>query len=90
MALACDREGAEVKFRSDSEETACGKRVAGDLSDKYDDLGGLACMRSSGHTGDCIALMRDAADADGVCFGCREKHGRPHSPDCFRATKVPK
>lgn len=63
-----------MKFRPDSDERACGTAV---------EHGGIeaACMRTNGHAGSHMAIMRDAAIADGVCFGCRER--RKHKPDCW-------
>lgn len=71
-----------MRFRNDSDEHACGKRVPGELSHKYDDLGGIACLRTDGHAGECVAISCDAAAADGVCFGCRMPLGGPPRADC--------
>lgn len=69
-----------MRFRKDSDEQSCDRVIA---SVRYEGLGGLACMRRAGHDGKCIALMCDAAEADGVCFGCREAIGEPHKVDCY-------
>lgn len=50
-----------VRFRSDSPEMSCGKVLPGDV----------VCLRTHGHDGKCIAMMCDAAAADGVCHACR-------------------
>jgi hypothetical protein len=74
-----------MKFRPDSDEHACGERVPGELSDKYADLGGIACMRIEGHEGEHIGMVRDAAIADGVEFCCRIPLGATvHRDDCWR------
>lgn len=66
-----------MKFRPDSDERACGAETNhGELH------GSFACLRTAGHSGEHIALMCDAARADGVCFGCRERTG--HQADCLR------
>ena len=66
-----------MKFREDSEERTCNGSIP---HARYE---ALACMRVEGHEGECIALMGDAARADGVCFGCRETLGMPHKADCY-------
>lgn len=71
-----------MKFNPHSDEQSCGRRVPGELSDKYDDLGGLACMRTAGHDGDCIAMVRDAGIADGVHWCCREALDDEHAEWC--------
>lgn len=71
-----------MKFNKYSDEQSCGKRVPGEQSDKYDDLGGLACMRSAGHDGECLAMLRDAGIADGVHWCCRVKIDEAHMGWC--------
>lgn len=71
-----------VRFNDHSDEQACGKRVPGDLSDEYDDVGGLACARTAGHDGQCESMLRDAARADGVHGCCRTKCSDPHAEWC--------
>jgi len=72
-----------VKFNAHTDEQTCGRRVPGDLSDRYSDLGGLACMRTAGHGGECVAVARDAASADGVRWCCRVKLGDDHAAWCL-------
>lgn len=72
-----------MKFNAHSEERSCGRRVPGELSDKYSDLEGLACARTAGHTGECIAVARDAGIADGVRWCCRVKLGEDHAAWCL-------
>ena len=71
-----------MKFNAHSDEQACGRRVPGEISDRYADLGGLACMRTAVHPGECIALARDAGTADGVHWCCREHLEAPHAAWC--------
>jgi hypothetical protein len=71
-----------VKFNAYSDEQSCGRRVPGEMSDKYSDLGGLACMRTAGHIGECIAVMRDAGIADGARWCCRVKLDEAHAAWC--------
>lgn len=71
-----------MKFNSHSDEQSCGRRVPGEMSDKYNELGGLACMRTAGHDGECIALLRLAGIADGVHWCCRGKLGEEHAAWC--------
>lgn len=71
-----------MKFTHHSDEQACGKRVPGDRSDEYDALGGLACMRTAGHAGECISPVRDAGIADGVHWCCRQPLAEAHADWC--------
>ena len=71
-----------MRFNAHSDEQSCGRRVPGKLSDKYEKLGGLACMRTVGHGGECLATMRDAGIADGVRWCCRVKLGEEHAAWC--------
>jgi hypothetical protein len=66
-----------IRYRNDSDERACGGAIP---DDKF---GPLACLRTSGHLGECIAIACDAAVADGVCFGCRIPLGSGHRDDCY-------
>lgn len=72
-----------MKFNAHSDEQSCGRRVPGKLSDKYNELGGLACVRTAGHDGACIAIMREAGIADGVRWCCRVKLGEEHATWCL-------
>lgn len=74
-----------MKFNDHSDEQTCGRRVPGELSDKYDDLGGLMCMRMAGHDGACMAIARDAGIADGVHWCCRAKLDEAHAAWCRRS-----
>jgi hypothetical protein len=56
--------------------------VPGDLSDKYDDIGGLVCLRTAGHDGACIATAGEAGLADGVHWCCREALDDEHAEWC--------
>ena len=42
----------------------------------------LACMRRHGHEGEHIAGVRQAGEADGVCYECRRPIGDPHTETC--------
>jgi hypothetical protein len=72
-----------MRYNDYSDEESCGKRVPGELSDRYDDLGGLACMRTQGHEGECISTAGDAGRADGVhCWCCRMRLELDHHDRC--------
>ena len=71
-----------MKFNDYSDEESCGKRVPGKMSDRYEDLGGLACMRTQGHAGECIATAGDAGVADGVHWCCRIRLDLDHHARC--------
>ena len=81
-----------MKYNAHSDEQSCGRRVPGELSDKYDDLGGLACMRIAGYDGECVAITRDAGpgelsdkydDLDGLA--CMRTAG--HDGECVAITR---
>lgn len=76
-----------MRFRRDSPEECCGKVVPGS-EEKYGDLGGLACMRTAGHAGECEPTGRDAANMDGVCYACRAPLNGPHRADCDRRKRT--
>jgi hypothetical protein len=67
-----------MRFRHDTDEESCPRSI---LDEKF---GPLACLRRRGHCGKCIALMCDAAAADGVCFDCRMPLDGPPRTDCER------
>lgn len=67
-----------VRFRHDSKEEACGHAVRTKSVHSP-----FACLRTSGHEGDHIAVMAAAARADGVCHSCRNKCGEEHKFDCL-------
>jgi hypothetical protein len=78
-----------MKFRRDSDEVSCPKAILTGLGAKYLELGGLVCLRTAGHDGECIALACDAAAADGVCYCCRVPVGEAHRDDCYSAKQDP-
>jgi len=65
-----------VKYSRNSDVEICGKLV---IHGKYE----CACMRRLGHVGDCIALARDAAAADGVRCCCWTAPDGEHDADCL-------
>lgn len=73
-----------MRYRRDTEERACGKVI--DL-ERWAEYGGLACLRTAGHPGDCIAMAGDAGRADGVCWECRVPEGASHRTDCHSGNK---
>lgn len=72
-----------MRFRNDSDEETCSKPCRHNHM-----LGPFACMRTSGHDGECVAAARHAGDADGVCFECRAELAGPHRDDCRRAKRT--
>ncbi len=68
-----------MKFRRDSEERACGESIT---TDRW--YGPLVCMRTEGHDGEHIAMVGDAAKADGVCWECRAPIAGMHRIGCER------
>ena len=68
-----------MRFRRDSNIEACGHEVPGSEAAC---AGDFIYTRTAGHNGDHIALARDAAETDGVCYDCREPVSEPHKPDC--------
>lgn len=66
-----------MKFRHGSDEEMCG------ASCEHAYGYACACTRRKGHVGDHIAVLRDAADADGVCYACRAPTHEPHREDCY-------
>lgn len=72
-----------MRFNRDSGEESCPKTIHDDP--RYDRYGGLACMRVSGHDGECISGVRDAALADGVCWECRRLVGAFHREACVQS-----
>lgn len=73
-----------MKFRRDSDEKVCDGIESGSDEGIGALYGGWACMRRAGHEPPCIAMMGDAAKADGVCFACRAPLAGPHRDDCQR------
>ena len=71
-----------MKFNDYADEESCGKRVPGKMSDHYEDLGGIACLRTQGHAGECIAGAGDAGVADGVHWCCRIRLDLDHHARC--------
>lgn len=73
-----------MKFRKDSPEEVCPKVIMGDAANphRWEEFGGLACMRIAGHEGECESMAATAAEADGVCHGCRNPLTGPCKPDC--------
>lgn len=70
-----------MRFRKDSDEEVCGEVVPG--SDRGPaEYGGLACLRTRGHAGECVSMMRDAARADQRCVHCRAPLAEPHRREC--------
>lgn len=69
--------GNGILFSRHTGERACGNSIIDDsIHSPY------ACMRRENHKGICIAMMRDAARADGVCHGCRRPLNAPHRKGC--------
>jgi len=66
-----------MKFNGYSDEETCGKRVS---------VAGIsvavACLRTQGHVGECIAMAGDAGAADGVHFCCRTRLDLDHHAQC--------
>lgn len=76
--------GPLVKFNNHSDEKICGVAIMGLLDGKYDaELGGMACMRTSGHDGEHEALVGKAAEMDGVRHCCRVPLASHHEPWCI-------
>ena len=71
-----------MKFNGYSDEESCGKRVPGKISDRYNDLGGMVCLRTQGHAGVCISMAGDAGVADGVHWCCRIQLDLDHHDQC--------
>lgn len=71
-----------MRYNSYSDEVACGKRVPGEMSDRYADLGGIACMRTAGHDGECEGMMGHAGQLDGVRWCCRVALATEHAEWC--------
>lgn len=55
-----------MRFSSHSNEESCPKVIA---SERHP--GGLACMRTQDHPGDCVPEANKAGEADGVRWCCR-------------------
>jgi len=53
------------------------------MSDRYEHLGGLACLRTEGHDGECISAANEAGEADGVYWCCRQPLSESHAVWCF-------
>lgn len=70
-----------MRFRTDSPEECC-ERVIPELGFAED--GGIVCWRTAGHEGKCEAVVRLAAEADGVCRHCRAPITEPHRVRCSR------
>jgi hypothetical protein len=66
-----------VRFNHISDEEACGLPMRDPVFQ-----GELACLRTKGHAGVCIARMNAAGDADGVWWCCRVPLGQPHTDWC--------
>lgn len=73
-----------MKFNNWSDELACGKAVSNPPL-----KGEFACLRAAWHEGECIAMAREAGQADGVCFSCRQKIDQPHRADCIAMKGTP-
>lgn len=73
-----------MKFSKHSDEQMCGKQMIGEKFAKYDKCGGVACMRTAGHLGECIAIAGDAGRADGVHWCCRSDINAEHQSWCFK------
>lgn len=69
-----------MKFRPDTDERACGKSIV-------HRAGLMACLRTAGHDGECVAVAGDAGRADGVCWACRVPEGDEHRADCHARNK---
>lgn len=75
-----------MRFRLDSDEEACGERI--EEPKFFERHGAFMCMRTKGHAGEHLSRMDLAANADGVCPGCRSPIGEPHKADCHAAKEA--
>ena len=68
-----------ARFSRGSDEEICGKTVVKVFGKKKIKC---ACLRTAEHPGECVAMSYDAAKADGVCYGCRQKVWDEHRKGC--------